>query len=72
MEELTARDWNRIIGAVNAQKTPEEAGLCTEEELLHYRTIWTEAEEFFANTENGLFLTLWSWIGKQETVQSDR
>ena len=48
MEELTARDWNRIIGAVNAQKTPEEAGLCTEEELLHYRTIWTEAEEFFA------------------------
>ena len=48
MEELTARDWNRIICAVNSKKTAEEAGLKTEEELLHYRNIWQEAEALFA------------------------
>ena len=48
MAELTARDWNRVICAVNARKMPEEADLKTEEELQHYRKIWAEAEELFA------------------------
>ena len=48
MEELTARDWNRIICAVNSKKSAEEAGLKTGEELLHYKNIWEEAEAIFA------------------------
>ena len=48
MAELTARDWNRVICAVNERKMPEEAGLQTAEELQHYRNIWAEAEELFA------------------------
>ena len=48
MEELTARDWNRIICAVNSKQTAEEAGLKTEEELLHYRNIWEDAEPLFS------------------------
>ena len=45
MSDLTAREWNRIICAVNAKQTAEEAGLKTEEELQRYRNIWNEAEE---------------------------
>ena len=52
MDELTAREWNRIICAVNSKKTAEEAGLKTEEELLHYRNIWNEAEALFAKYGN--------------------
>ena len=48
MSDLTAREWNRIICAVNAKQTVEEAGLKTDEELQHYRNIWNEAEELFA------------------------
>lgn len=48
MYDLTAREWNRIICAVNARQTAEEAGLKREEDLLHYRNIWSEAEELFA------------------------
>ena len=48
MNELTARDWNRIICAVNSKQTPEEAGLKTEEERKHYRNIWEEAEVLLA------------------------
>jgi hypothetical protein len=48
MSDLTAREWNRIICAVNLKQTAEEAGLKTEEELLRYRNIWNEAEELFA------------------------
>ena len=48
MSDLTAREWNRIICAVNAKQTVEEAGLQTDEELQHYRNIWNEAEELFA------------------------
>lgn len=48
MAELTARDWNRVICAVNERKSPEEAGLMTEEALLRYRNIWAEAEELSA------------------------
>ena len=47
-DELCARQWNRIICAVNEKKTAEEAGLSTETELLHYKNIWSEAEELFA------------------------
>lgn len=49
---LTAREWNCIIGAVNCRKTPEEAGLKTEKELRHYRNIWAEAEELFVKYGN--------------------
>lgn len=48
MSNLTARDWNRIICAVNAKQTVEEAGLKTEEEIGHYIKIWDEAEELLA------------------------
>ena len=48
MGDLTAREWNRIICAVNAKQTAEEAGLKTNEELQHYEKIWNEAEELFA------------------------
>ena len=48
MDEFTARDWNRVICAVNEQKTAEEAGLRTKEELAHYKKIWAEAEELSA------------------------
>lgn len=41
---LTAREWNRIICAVNNRQTAEEAGLQTEEERRHYRRIRNEAE----------------------------
>lgn len=34
MSDLTAREWNRIICAVNLKQTAEEAGLKTEAELL--------------------------------------
>lgn len=52
MSDLTAREWNRIICAVNAKQTAEEAGLKTEEELRLYRSIWNEAEELFAKHGN--------------------
>lgn len=45
-DDLTARQWNRIICAVNKKETAEEAGLKTDAELLHYKNIWNEAEEF--------------------------
>ena len=48
MYDLTAREWNRIICAVNSRQTPEEAGLKTETELFHYGNIWQEAEELLA------------------------
>ena len=48
MCDLTAREWNRIIDAVNGKQTAEEAGLKTEEELMRYRNIWNEAEELYA------------------------
>ena len=48
MSDLTAREWNRSISAVNAKKTAEEGGLKTAEELQRYRHIWNEAEELFA------------------------
>ena len=48
MCDLTAREWNRIICAVNAKQSAEEAGLKTEEELLRYKNIWKEAEELCA------------------------
>ena len=47
-KDLTAREWNRIICAVNNKQTAEEAGLKTEEALRHYRNIWHEAEEWMA------------------------
>ena len=47
MSELSAREWNWIICAVNSKKTAEEAGLKTKEELLHYHNIWKEAEELY-------------------------
>lgn len=47
MSELTAREWNRIICAVNSRETAEEAGLKSEEEFLHYARVWAEAETLF-------------------------
>ena len=47
MCNLTARQWNRIICAVNAKQTAEEAGLKTEEECLRHSNLWPEAEELF-------------------------
>ena len=48
MSSLSAREWNRIICAVNNRQTAEEAGLKTEEELRHYKNIWSEAEALLA------------------------
>ena len=45
MHELTAREWNRVICAVNAKQTAQDAGLKTEEELRIYSNMWKEAEE---------------------------
>lgn len=47
MEELSAREKNRVIAAVNARKTPEEAGLKTEAELAYYKIIWEDARQYF-------------------------
>lgn len=47
MEELTVREKNRIISAVNCQKTAEEAGLKTPAELQYYQIIWDEAQGYF-------------------------
>lgn len=47
MEELTVREKNRIISAVNSQKAAEEAGLKTPTELQYYQIIWDEAQGYF-------------------------
>ena len=46
MTELSEREKNWIISAVNCRKTPEEAGLNTEEELAYYKMIWDEAQGY--------------------------
>lgn len=51
-EDLTAREWNRIIEAVNNKQTAEDAGIKTEKELQRYRNIWNEAEELFSKYGN--------------------
>ena len=48
MKTLTAREWNRIISAVNSKETFKEAGLSGEEELQYYQNMWKEAEEIQA------------------------
>ena len=47
MEELTARQKNWIISAVNGRKTPEETGLKTEAELAYYKMTWDEAQMYY-------------------------
>ena len=47
MEELTVREKNWIITAVNYRKTPEEAGIKTEAELKYYRIILDNAQSLF-------------------------
>ena len=47
MEELTVREKNRIISAVNCQTAAEEAGLKTPAELQYYQMIWNEAQGYF-------------------------
>ena len=47
MDELSAREKNWIISAVNSRKTPEEAGLKTEAELQYYKVIWEDANSLF-------------------------
>ena len=47
MEVLTVREKNWIISAVNCRKTPEEAGLKTEEELQYYKAIWDDAQALY-------------------------
>ena len=44
MEELTVRQKNHIIDAVNRRLTPEEAGLCTPVQLEYYRIIYADAQ----------------------------
>lgn len=46
-DELTAREKNWIISAVNCRKSPEEAGLKSPAELQYYKMIWEEAQEYF-------------------------
>ena len=46
-EELTAREKNRIISAVNCRKSAEAAGLKTQAELNYYMMIWDEAQGYF-------------------------
>jgi len=45
MIELTAREQNYIISAVNRKDTAEKAGLQSEEELRLYHSLWKQAEE---------------------------
>ena len=47
MAELSAREKNWIISAVNCRKKPEEAGLKTETELAYYKMIWEEAQGYY-------------------------
>ena len=47
MDALNAREKNRVIAAVNARKTPEEAGLKTEAELAYYKIIREDARQHF-------------------------
>ena len=47
MKELTAREKNHIICAVNSRQTAEQAGLTTEAELDYYKTIWDDAQQLF-------------------------
>ena len=48
MTELSVREKNWIISAVNCRKTPEEAGLKTEAELAYYKMIWlTTRQEWY-------------------------
>ena len=47
MDELNAREKNRVIAAVNARMTPEEACLKTEAELAYYKIIWEDARQYF-------------------------
>ena len=47
MDELNAREKNRVITAVNARMTPEEAGLIMEAELAYYKIIWEDARQYF-------------------------
>jgi len=47
MVELSVREKNWIISAVNSRKTPDEAGLKTEAELQYYNVIWDDAKSLF-------------------------
>ena len=47
MKELTVREKNRIICAVNSRQTAEQAGLTAEAELAYYKTIWDDAQQLF-------------------------
>ena len=46
-EELTAREKNWIISAVNCRKSAEDARLKTQAELNYYKMIWDEAQGYF-------------------------
>ena len=47
MEELSVREKNWIITAVNCRHTPEQAGLKTEAELQYYKIIWDDAQSLY-------------------------
>ena len=48
MFDFPARQWNRIICAVNNKQTAEQVGLNTQEELEAFRRMWEEAEAHLA------------------------
>ena len=47
MKELTVREKNWIITAVNRRQIPEAVGLKTEAELQYYQRIWDEAQALY-------------------------
>ena len=47
-EELTAREKNRIITAINCQQAPEEVVLKSEAEHAYFRIIYEEAKTLYA------------------------
>jgi len=47
MDDLSVREKNRIISAVNCRNNPEEAGLQTQAELQYYKLIWDDAQSLF-------------------------
>ena len=47
MAELSVREKNWIISAVNCRKKPEAAGLKTEAALAYYKMIWDEAQRYY-------------------------
>ena len=66
MGDLTAREWNRIICAVNAKQTAEEAGLKTDEELQQTQTEFRSLLKELTSPDEKIMSSLNNLIEKME------